>query len=353
MDSRAKAFWLGLFIIGALIIIGWFVLFLRPSFGDGRTTIKVLFSNIDKISIGSRVALAGRPVGEVVKIKLNPKAREETADALGNLYFYELTLKVDSSVHVYTYDTIGYSTSGLLGEKTIEITPKAAPDNSPSPKEITHDLLHGQSSDRLEQTIGKVMDVADTFQDTLQIVSGASEEMKIFVSNLNSSEVAQKTSLAFTRLHEAMEKADTFFYDLGDSGTKFKRITEQIASGQGTFGGLVYNDCFYLKMNEVMSKLEVTLSDINRYGILFQFNGKWQKEKALRERNLCRLYVPCNFFRDEMNAIANSLNRISDRLYKNQCCGALDCEPFSEKFHELLNQMNKLEEELCKDPCGL
>ena len=65
MNDRVKAFWLGIFIIIGIIITTWLVLFLKPSVGDGKTTLTVRFSNIDKVEEGTRVTFAGKPVGEV------------------------------------------------------------------------------------------------------------------------------------------------------------------------------------------------------------------------------------------------------------------------------------------------
>ncbi len=128
MGERFKEFWFGIFIIISIVVIAWFLLFLQPSVGDGDTVLKVRFTNVQGISNGTRVTFAGRPVGEVKKIEQIANGRTELAEEDGDIYFYELLLRVDSSVHIYNYDEIMFSTSGLLGEKSIAILPK-----SPSP----------------------------------------------------------------------------------------------------------------------------------------------------------------------------------------------------------------------------
>ena len=64
--------------------------------GDGKETLVVRFSNINGLSVGTRVMFAGKPVGEVVEIQQIPGARAKpTTDELGQVYFYQLILKIE------------------------------------------------------------------------------------------------------------------------------------------------------------------------------------------------------------------------------------------------------------------
>ena len=141
MTVNWKAFSLGLFIIVAIGLAAWLILFLKPSVGDGKVVLTVRFSNIEKISEGSLVTFAGRQVGYVKRIKTIADPRKAPADVNGTLYIYELTLKVDSSVKVYLYDEIIFATAGLLGEKSIAIIPKGPPPGALPPYEVTHQVL--------------------------------------------------------------------------------------------------------------------------------------------------------------------------------------------------------------------
>ena len=67
MKEYGKNFSIGAFVITALSIIVATLLFLRPSIGNNEQKIWVRFSDIDKITVGTRVLFAGRPVGQVVK----------------------------------------------------------------------------------------------------------------------------------------------------------------------------------------------------------------------------------------------------------------------------------------------
>lgn len=294
MNERGKTFWLGLFIVGSILITSWLLLFLKPSFGDNRQTLHVYFSNIDKITKGSRVVYAGRPVGEVKAITMIPDARNGIANAEGDLYIYDLTLKVDSSVAVYSYDEIVFATSGLLGEKSIAIIPKLAPPGSPPPKNISQDILYARSTDNFEEALNQMVKVADSVDHA----------MKKVINFLQTNE--HEFHLALQSLDTFSTKADQFFsqaideglvYRVGDSFSSIQQVAEKLLHESGTFGNLLNSDCLYLQFSSVLAKFENLLHDVNNYGIFFQFTSGWKKErrelyKQMAQENLC---IPCEY----------------------------------------------------------
>ena len=107
MGEQTKNMLIGVFVIASCAVIIWLILFLKPGVGDGKQTIYVRFSSINQINVGTRVLFAGKPVGEVVAIQEIYDARQKPiADVLGEIYCYQLVLKVDSSVKVYDTDEI-------------------------------------------------------------------------------------------------------------------------------------------------------------------------------------------------------------------------------------------------------
>ena len=123
MFDHAKNIMIGLFVLAAIVIVIFILLFIHPVVGDEGKVLRVRFANIDKINVGTRVSFGGKPVGEVVEIKeiINPSDPREEKD--GQVYVYELKLAVDSSINVYNTDEISVQTSGLLGEKSVNIAP--------------------------------------------------------------------------------------------------------------------------------------------------------------------------------------------------------------------------------------
>ena len=309
MKDKTKAFWLGLFIVIAMALSAWLILFLKPSLGDGRVTLTVRFSNIDKISQGTLVTFGGKPVGEVTEIKEVADPRAAPADAFGNLYIYELTLKVDSSVKIFTYDEITFATSGLLGEKSIAIIPRATPPGALPATQVADSILFARSTDKLEETLNKLTNVAGTFNDTLSEVSifielnnqdfnqtlkslsGAAHEMRSFLAQANESNLVGRAAVATENLSGAMEKANLFFASaqqnqiierLGSSCDCIHEASSLFYQGEGTIAQLVNSECFYVQMVTVLSQLQAILHDINTYGVLYQFNRKWQRSNEVK-----------------------------------------------------------------------
>ena len=161
MTDRMKNILIGLFVAGAISIIVALVLFLKPTVGDGKKSLSVRFTNIAGISVGTRVTFAGKPVGEVIHIKELENAREH-ANERGPIYMYQLTLKLDSSVDVYSTDEIAIKTTGLMGEKSIAILPKASFDK-PS-HIVTDQVVYANSTDALENTFNQVTKVASRLE---------------------------------------------------------------------------------------------------------------------------------------------------------------------------------------------
>src|SRR5258708_269554 len=102
MGEQTKNMLIGIFAVAASVLIIWLILFLKPSVGDGKQVIYIRFSDVNKINVGTRVMFAGKPVGEVIAIQEIFEARSKpSTDALGRLYYYQLTLRIDSHVKVY------------------------------------------------------------------------------------------------------------------------------------------------------------------------------------------------------------------------------------------------------------
>ena len=74
MIDYMKNMLIGLFVVVACGLVVGIILFLEPTVGDGKEKLIVRFSNINGLSVGTRVMFAGKPVGEVVSIEQIPNA---------------------------------------------------------------------------------------------------------------------------------------------------------------------------------------------------------------------------------------------------------------------------------------
>ncbi|MCP5469789.1 MAG: MCE family protein [Chlamydiales bacterium] len=365
-SDKQKAFWLGIFVIIAICVVAWLFLFLKPTVGDGKKTLKIRFTNIEGVTIGTRITFGGKAVGTVTAIKELYDARTEKKSPDGSFYFYEVVAKVDSKVKIYNYDRISYVTQGLLGEKSIEITPLAARKGSPPPHEVTTDILYADSGDQLGNALKTLNEVAATFQDALQEVTkllqsgklentmdsiaSAADRVNSLVEETLRVDLPAQTVDAAKAVARAMESADAVFQEIIDSRlvdkfssavSQIESVSHKIFNGEGTLGRLINSDAFYLQVTATMCKLETVLSDISNYGLLFQYDKKWQRQRLAKMRQMEQLCTPEDFtryFNQEMGDICVSLDRVSRLLCEAPCRD----ECFSESFRELMGRVEHL-----------
>jgi len=348
VGTKIKNLLIGLFVIIASSITVGLILFVEPSVGDGKQTLLARFANINGISIGTRVMFAGNPVGEVVAIRAIPNARELSMSNEGDVYFYELVLHVDSSVQVFSTDDITVQTSGLLGEKSIAIIPKTKPKGTKQILVTEKTPVYAESFDPLESAINELSSIADKVEEGLDLViswmnqnsenlsssihsfTNAMNEISQFVNNANETKLVESIDLAtenFTttvnevhRIIDEMKQSGTFnnltetISHLKDSSKNIHLVTQEVADAKGTIGKLLGSEDFYLQINAIMTKVDTLMNDINHYGVLFNLNKHWQRERVKRVSYMDALSTPQSFrhyFEKEVESINMSMSRLS------------------------------------------
>lgn len=391
MINQAKNVLIGVFLISAVAIVTFMLLFLRPSVGDESQVLRVRFADIDKVTVGTRVTFAGNPVGEVVAIKELESARHERIARNGTVYVYELELAVDSGVNVYNTDQVALRTSGLLGEKSVMINPEP-PKPGQKLRLINNEIIYADETGSVEDTFREFKEVADRFDVALDA----------FIENLNDIQknkiwdnlgvITQNLSDITTALNVPEDWSNTlnnvqdFSEDLlvlagraDDTFTQVmdildtvaviaedgKTIVADVKEGKGTVGRLLVTDETYLQLNSILGKGETLMNDINHYGVLFHLDKGWQRMRARRLNLLQKLESPQefrNYFNDEIDQISTSLARVAmvlDKTYDScdPCC-LLQDPCFTQVFAELMRRIALLEEEIrmyngqIVDQCG-
>jgi phospholipid/cholesterol/gamma-HCH transport system substrate-binding protein len=392
MSDRIKNILIGLFVVGALSIMMALVLFLKPSVGDGKKILHVRFTNIAGVTIGTRVSFAGKPIGEVTHIRELPNARD-SADEHGRIYVYQLTLKVDSGVDLFTCDEIAIKTTGLMGEKSIAILPKAPCKDRPSAL-ITDQIVYASSTDPLENTFNQVSKAANRLEIAIGRLDHWFDENQALVSHAIRSfdgamgqaegllgmvdhhklvpAVRESVDLLNDNLHlvrsglgddqllhkcanlaENLDTAASAFNNEGAQAlSNINQITRDIASGSGTVGRLIAGDDFYLRMASLMNKGETLMNDVNHYGVLFQYNKQWQKGRTKRANLLKALDTPQefrNYFEGEVDSMTTSIGRLSELMERagtEERSRIVQSEGFKKNFASLMRQVQGLTDSL-------
>jgi phospholipid/cholesterol/gamma-HCH transport system substrate-binding protein len=391
MAGSFKNVLIGLFVLIGISIIVFMLLFLHPSVGDNAKTLLVRFSNIDKVNVGTRVTYAGHPVGEVVSIQEIPDARVARTPHDGQVYVYELTLKVDSGVNVFNTDTLTLRTSGLLGERNIDITPGVLKPGEPFytiNDQILYSLPAGSVEESLKnfgnlnkrfsivlkdvhlalETLRKEMvieNIGITAKNAAEISTAFNQTEKIdkFVNNLlRTSENIAKLSVSANKSWESVDQTINEFHaasiNLRSSSDNVlvatedaKKIVQNTLEGNGSIGRLLMKDDLYLRLKSILSKGDTIFGDVKQYGILFQTDKKWQRINARRQQLLQRLSKPeifAQYFQNEMDQISTSLSSVSMLLNDTECYPrSLMTNPdFTFRFADLMRRVGIMEESL-------
>lgn len=387
ITDKIKNILVGLFVVASVTVVVSMILFLEPTIGDGKKNLRVRFTNISGINVGTRVTFAGKPVGEVLHIHEIKDARTSTPDDTGRIYFYELILKTDSSIDVYSTDEIAVGSTGLMGEKSVAIRPRLGK----SAKLVTDEIIYATSIDPLENTLTQMTKTAGQIEKTVnrfdqwfsanasplsetiqtlnsalaqtngilaaidqeQLLPSMRESIDLLNANLqsiHSSLNEDQLLYKISSLTENLNHAAKAFNDEGAPALRnLHEITRDIATGSGTIGRFIARDDCYLQVSSLLSKADTLMNDINHYGILFQYDKHWQRSRTKKANFLKALDTPKefkNYFEGEVDAVTTSLGRLAELLDRAEEVGEkkkiVENEHFKKQFATLLRNAQSL-----------
>lgn len=379
MGDQIKNMLVGLLMIAACAFTISLILFLKPSVGDGKKTYIARFSNINGIGVGTRVMFAGKPVGEVISVEEVNEARKQPSDKEGRFYFYQLKLKVDSSVTIYNTDTVGIQTSGLLGEKSIAIIPKV-PVKGVAPKPIGKEIIYAQSADPLETAFTELSELASEMEGTFRYLNSwldhngdllaaaigsfkaTMNEAEKTLETVNQTQVVQAAKNGIDNFSNAMERIQDslkemqdgkFFGNANETMADLKKTMANVSEGKGTIGKLLVDDDMYLQLSAILSKGNTLMNDINHYGVLFHLNKSWQRQRLQKVTFLDSLDTPQsfkNYFQKEVDDINLAMARLSMLIEKagdsKNKDRILQSKQFTKDFAELLREVDQMSNNL-------
>jgi phospholipid/cholesterol/gamma-HCH transport system substrate-binding protein len=298
---------------------------------------------------------------------------------------YQLVLHVDSSVRLYNIDEVTIQTSGLLGEKSIAIIPKAELPGVPLVR-ITDQPIYAVSTDPLQQAFKELTQLSKVFEGTLKRISRWIDDnsQNLFCAIQNFGNAMGSIDATLTEAHqlqilasiktaiddfscvmiqidEAMDElhqGNTFsnlgvmISNLKGASKSIEIVAKDLAEGQGTLGRLIQGDDLYLRLTAVMSKVDTLMNDINHYGLMFNLDKRWQRTRERRITLLDALKCPDdfkNYFEQEVDNINTSMSRLSMVVDKAESCCSQEIfkdDRFKEDFAELMREVNALAETL-------
>ena len=145
--EEAKNLKMGLSVLGLILVIFCFVLFTRDdiSHKDGGKYYQLYarFNRTDGLQIGNTVRLSGMDVGRVVDAKLDKNFKAI------------LTLDIKESVHLPDDSSAAIVSSGIMGNKYIEIEPGGSEDML----EANGEFSYTQDAMVLEELIERIIGI--------------------------------------------------------------------------------------------------------------------------------------------------------------------------------------------------
>lgn len=375
MANKFKNMLIGLFVVvGVGLIIGM-ILFVEPSIGDGGQQIHVRFSNLQGISDGTRVTMAGKTIGQVSKIQTVPNARENMIGPNGQVYLYLVTISIDSSAVIYKTDEVMVATSGLMGNKYILIVPREIPPNVKPVRVTSKDIINADSSDFLETAMNELSSVTDKVEETLDVVmdwigkygddlgsaiqsfDSTVKGIGVAVRRFNDLDIFADIKSAIQSAERTICHVDDVILYLQESGAfvhvshmmeNLDSITTNIASGKGTIGRLVNDENLYFQINSLFLKANTLLTDINNYGLMFNQNKEWKRKRIQQAELSSAIKDPRDFQAyldtqvNEMNVIATRLDNASRKLHKNNKRNTLPDREYKKDLKELTEKLEAL-----------
>jgi phospholipid/cholesterol/gamma-HCH transport system substrate-binding protein len=349
MKEQAKNMMIGLFVVAACVIIVWLLMFLNPSVGDSGTKLIARFADIDKITVGTRVTFAGRPVGEVVNIQEIEGARTENLGTLGDVYIYELELVVDSSVHVYDTDEVSVRTSGLLGEKSIAIIPRR-PEPGRTPLLVNDRILYATPTGSVEEALGKLDTLSDkagkALDEVIGLIDDNDEAFGEAIKEAN--EALKQFNRALTHVNDVrlVDNINQTTTTIDDTVSHVKRELELIDERNmiNEFSDVVQNVNEITNainepetLNRIVRSIDTLLVDVNQ--LQEKVNRSWDRiDHALDD--LASAASNARLFTEDGREAIGKVNEIVDYVYDGK--GSVGLLLRSDDFYlRMANIMNK------------
>lgn len=104
----------GIFVLIGLLCVGYLTIKLGKMevFGRNTYTVEAQFSSVQGLRNGANVEIAGVQIGRVSAITLDPES-----------YVAKISMKINKDIALSDDTMASIKTSGLIGDKFIELTP--------------------------------------------------------------------------------------------------------------------------------------------------------------------------------------------------------------------------------------
>lgn len=246
-----KSLYFGCFLCMGIIGLLSVMFFFPKKQGNNKQEIHVAFTHLSGVSKGMHVFLAGKCIGSVAKVQDIIDKRIYGDE--GQLYCYELVLKIDSRVALYKDDVFAMYSPKIIGESIINVIPgKLRQENQ---RLSSEDRVYGKNIDPMEKLV-QFIDKADKAISQL-------ENETVRISSKLSTLLDAESDLSL--LHQMC------------------LITESIhRSAEGIIQCLDHERV--QRLDRLMEDCRDIAAMMKEYGLLYQYNAQWKKQQKLKDK---------------------------------------------------------------------
>lgn len=258
-------------------------------------TVYAEFKNVGGLDEKTRVKIAGVDSGVIEKIEL------KEGKAL-------LTIVMNREVVLYSDSSVGIRSSGLLGDKYLEMKTGSA-EPKLKDKDTIKNVVELVDMDDLVRNItevaGSINRLSSSLEETIATPEGK-KSLKEIVQNLRDVSANLKDAVKDNdeKLRAVLDNLKEFTASLKDKGPELvanlnrasselkelieenrpgvknavqsiDEITQKIAKGEGTIGKLVKDDKLYESVNKAAEGMNKTLGAVERFKTFITFQGDY------------------------------------------------------------------------------
>jgi len=257
------------FKVGILVLAGIIILFYMSfrigTFGSLTEgpgyEVSAHFKNISGLDTKSPVEIAGVAVGKVDKVSLDGSLAKAT------LLMKEKTkIPIDSRISI--------KSSGILGDKYLEITPGQSPVMAKNGDELKNVVTYADYDEIFQNVSVAARNIGDTVEQFKGVMNEKDKEnLKASLANLEVASGQFKDMLAenkgnVNRIVANVAAASSKLGPMEDKATatltRIDTIAQDVEEGKGTLGKLVKDDTLYNDAKETVASLKSVSADIEQ-----------------------------------------------------------------------------------------
>jgi phospholipid/cholesterol/gamma-HCH transport system substrate-binding protein len=285
MPQRKEIKWsqlrVGILVAVSLVVlaVGVFLISGQMGFLTRRYTLKAYLSDASGLRQGSPVQLAGIPIGNVKAIHISSYAEPLRAVEI------DMDLAKSYQDQIRADSLVSTESAGLLGEKYINIS-------RGSPGQLV-------LSDGAELKSHEEPDIKQIVQNTNDVISDL-RALSMKLTDISNQITTGKGSMGKLIYDPAL------YNRMNETASAAEKVVDDIEHGQGTLGKLIADEALYRQMSATMDRLESFIEDV-QHGK--GSAGRFVTDPAVYD-NLNKAATKANNFLDNINSDKGTLGRL-------------------------------------------